>query len=107
MSASFWNTLNPYSPWAVIDPDDTLDLPVEIEDWVASLGSSYSSHKVIAEAPLECTISTYSAGVITMRVRVTASPEAEPGRRYSLTVRLTLSDGQKQDRSLLLEIGER
>lgn len=107
MTTSFWNTLDPYRPWAVIDPEDVIDVPVEIDDWVESLGSTYSGHEVIAQAPLECTSSSHSAGVIRMRVRVAATPSAEPGRRYGLTIRLELTNGQSQDRTLWLEVAAR
>lgn len=106
-TGDFWNTFDPRKPWGVVDPQDVLDLPVEIEDWLTSLGSSYSDHEVIADAPLEVVSSVYSQDIIMIRVRVLSDPKPIPGKRYGLTIRLKLSNGQQNDRTLWLEVAQR
>lgn len=106
-TGSMWNDPEGAKPWAEFDPDAIIDIPIEVQDWLASLSANYSTHTIQAAAPLECAASGYSAGVITARMQVAASATFQPGVKYPFTVRLVCDDGQQDERTLFLRLANR
>lgn len=103
-----WNVDNPLKPWALFDTNAKRVIPFELADWLAEMGTTYASHEIIADSPLECLGSPYSADVLalTMQLRagLTAGTDYAVGRKYPFTVRLTGADGQVDDRTLWLKL---
>ena len=102
-----WDLSSPERPWANFDPDAIRDIPIEIGDWLSSMGTTYASHQVIADAPLHCSASSHSAGVIVVRMNLAPSAVYIPGTKYPFTVRVVGADGQLDDRTLWLRLKNR
>jgi len=102
-----WNLDDPTKPFAQFDPNAIRDIPIEIADWLSSMGTTYASHEVIAQAPLQCLSSSHSAGVVLVRISLVASPVYTPGAKYPVTLRVVGADGQQDDRTLLLKVKDR
>ena len=109
-TGSLWNIDNPLKPWALFDTDAELVIPFELEDWLASLGSTYASHEVIAALPLECVSSDYTSddgGLLAIRIRVATGAAFSKSVKYPFTVRLICADGQRDERTLRLKLVDR
>ena len=88
-----------------------------IEDWPrgggksssVELGTTYASHDVLTDAPLECADEgTHSAGTILVRMKLAAAPIFTEGVKYPFTIRVFGSDGLTQDdRTLWLRVKSR
>ena len=104
-----WHIDDPAKPWADWDPDANIVIPIGLDAWLAQLGVAYSSHQIIAPAPLECASpGSYSAGTIGVRMKLVASPVYSPGTKYPFTVRVFGADGAtKDDRTLWLKVKDR
>jgi hypothetical protein len=107
-----WNVEDdPLKPCALFDTNARRVIPFELADWLAEMGTTYGSHEVIAESPLECVSSPYSADVLalTMKLRagLVAGEDYNIGQKYPFTVRLTGADGQIDDRTLWLKLMDR
>lgn len=112
-TGNFWNVDDPAKPWGLFDPDAELVIPVEIEDWLVTMGTTYSAHEVIAESPLECVSDVHASGVIYVRMRLLADAAYTAGTKYPFTLRLTGAGGadgggpQIDDRTLWLKVKPR
>lgn len=107
-TGSFWNVDDPLKPWGLFDPDAVIVFPIEVDDWLASLATTYASHSIIANAPLECDDpGAYSAGIIPVRMSLVATPVYTPGTKYPFTIRIVGADGQSDDRTLWLKVKSR
>lgn len=106
-TGAFWNISNPKKPWGLFDPNAELVFPIEVDQWLADMATSYASHTVIAPTPLEQVSSSHAAGVISVRIRVASGAEYEAGTKYPFTIRLVGADGQTDDRTLWLKLEER
>lgn len=106
-TGSAWNIDTPEKPVALFDPDAIRDIPVEIGDWLDSMGTTYASHEVLTAAPLQCLSSAHDAGVVLVRMSLVASPAYSPGTKYPFTLRIVGADGQQDDRTLWLKIKDR
>ncbi len=104
-----WNTDNPEKPWALWDPDANITIPIGLADWLASLGVSYGSHEVIADAPLQCVDpGTYQSGTVGVRMALANGAIFQEGAKYPITIRVVGTDGETQDdRTLWLKIKSR
>lgn len=108
-TGDFWNvTDDPAKPWGLFDPDASIVFPIEIDDWLTSLGVGYASHTIIADTPLECVTSSHSAGVISVSMQLLAGADYTAGMKYPFTVRLVGDDTFTQDdRTLYLKVKDR
>lgn len=109
-TGSLWNLDNPLKPWALFDTNAILEIPFELEDWLASLGAGYDSHELIAPAPLEGVNDDYSSvdgGIIAITIKVAAGAEFVKGKKYPFTVHLVCDDGQEDERTLWLKLVDR
>lgn len=106
-TGDFWNVDNPLKPWGLFDTEAVLEIPFELEDWLASLGANYAGHEIIAPLPLEYVSAVYSAdggGMLIIRMRVASGAEYTKSRKYPFTVRLLCDDAQQDDRTLWLKL---
>lgn len=107
-TGSAWNVDDPLKPWAYFDTNARRVIPLELDGWLAEMGTTYGSHVIIADSPLECLSSPYSADVLalTMRLRTGLVEDTDyvVGTKYPFTVRLTGADGQIDDRTLWLKL---
>lgn len=104
MTGDFWNTYDPARPWGLFDPDSELSFPIEIDDWLSKMATTYASHSVIADSPLECVSDVYVDGVITVRIALAAGARYMQGKKYPFTIRVVGADGQQDDRTLWLKL---
>jgi len=104
-----WDVSDPKKPWALWDPDANIKIPIGVDAWLADLGTTYGSHQVIANAPLQCVAAgSYAAGTIEVRMALVASPTYTAGTKYPFTLRITGADGiTKDDRTLWLKVAQR
>jgi hypothetical protein len=106
-TGSYWNTTNPDKPVGKFDPNAIIDFPIGLTDWLAKLGTTYASHTIIADTPLECVASSQSGGDLTVRIQLVASATFTVGAKYPFTVRLVGADGQQDDRTFWLKLQNR
>lgn len=104
-----WNIDDPTKPFALWDPQANIVIPIGLDDWLAELGTTYGSHSIIAPAPLECASpGVYTAGIIGVRMKLTASPTYVAGTKYPFTIRVIGADAvTTDDRSLWLKVKDR
>lgn len=104
-----WDVSDPTKPWALWDPDANILIPIFVDDWIAGLSTTYGSHQVLADDPLQCaSAGTYSSGIIAVRMKLVASPTYTAGTKYPFTLRITGADGiTKDDRTLWLKVRDR
>lgn len=107
-TGDFWNVDNPLAPWGPFDPDAEIVFPIEVGDWLDSLGTTYASHTIIAASPLEClSQGTHSGGTIPVRMALLSGADFTPGRKYPFTIRIVGADAQQDDRTLWLKVKDR
>jgi hypothetical protein len=107
-TGSYWNVDNPLKPWGYHDKDSIIVYPFDWNDWLLDSGTTYASHTAVAELPLEVSISSHSAGVISVTVRTKAGEDPPTiGRKYSLRCHIVCADGQEEDQTVYLKIREK
>lgn len=100
-------TTDPKRPVADFDPSGNRFIPLEFEDWLTKLGTTYGSHEVLLADPLELiTKGTHADGVARMRVKLKTGAAYVLNQQYPMTVRLVGADGQVDDETLWLRIVE-
>lgn len=109
LTGEAWNVDNPEKPWALFDNSATTEivLPFDITDWLAELSSSYASHQIIADPPLNAVASGHSVGVISVRMKLASAAVFKDGLKYPFTIRLVCADAQTDDRTLWLKLKSR
>ena len=98
-TGNFWDVTAPLKPVGLMDPDGVYDIPFDWASWLSGLTDTYASHSIICATGLQC---TQSAGVITARIK--ASGALNVGSKYAVTCRITTTNGQIEDQTLLLKI---
>lgn len=106
-TGSMWNDPEGAKPWADFDVNAIIDIPIELADWLTSLGALYASHTITADAPLECVTSSHASSVVTARIKVADGASFQLGSKYPFTVRLICDDGQQDERTLWLKLVQR
>lgn len=106
-TGNFWDLTNPKKPVGDFDPNSTRKIPFDWSAWLTQEGTTYQSHTIIAEDPLEEVSSSQASGIITVKVKVKAGGVAVVGQKYALTCRLTAADGQIEDQTNYLKIVEK
>lgn len=107
-TGDFWNTDDPTKPWGLFDPDAEIVFPIDVAAWLSGLATTYASHTITADAPLECVdAGTHADGVIPVRMRLAAAAEYTSGRKYPFTIRIVGTDDQQDDRTLWLKVKPR
>lgn len=108
-TGNFWQDTNTDKPWGPMDPDDKLSIPLDVSAMLDGMGTTYASHQILVDAPLECTAQgTHSAGVIAgVKLQLVDAAVYEEGTKYPFTLRLVGADGQQRDRTLRLKVKQR
>lgn len=106
-----WNVIDPMKPWALFDTNARRIIPFELEDWLTEMGTTYASHEIIANSPLECPESSYLDDVVAITIQLidglVLGTDYKLNTKYPFTVRLTGADGQIDDRTLWLKLVDR
>lgn len=116
-TGDFWNLDDPAKPWGLFDLDAELVFPIYVDEWLAEMGTTYSSHQVIAVSPLECSAGVHAVNegldVIYVRAQRASGAEFKVGIKYPFTLRLIGANGpdgagtQVDDRTLWLKAVQR
>lgn len=103
-TGSYWNVDDPLKPYGLLDPQEVKHIPFDFSEWLAGEGATYAAEAIASSAELTATKVGESAGVV--MVSVSATGAASEGDKYSVTVLLTASDGQKKSQTLFFKIKE-
>jgi len=102
-----WNLSNPLKPYALFDPDATRDIPVDWNDWLSDIESTYNTHSILCADGLLCSSSSEALGVITATIKADPTKTLTVGAKLGVTWRITAANGEVDDRTLYLKIAER
>lgn len=102
-----WDLTNPKKPVAEFDEDAIRNIPMNINDWLDDIGSTYASHEIICATGLMCTDSAENAGVITATIKKDPSETRTLNAKYGVTYRFVAANGESDDRTLYLKIVQR
>ena len=109
---SFWQTPGPFGdgyPWARFDINAARNFSFDWSAFVASAGEGLALVNVDIIEPdgkFAVSLKTLAGNVLTFRLEK-VDQAADLGRRLPFTLRATLSDGQTDDRTFLLEMRQR
>lgn len=109
-TGSAWNLASPKKPVAEFDKDAVRDIPVNFADWLADAGTTYLSHTVVCQEPLESPGQSVLNGVITVRIQLDQGSSAYPpalGAKFWFRTHIVGADGQEEDQTLYLKIVEK
>ena len=104
---NFWNIPAPY-PCGPFDLDAELNFSFDFSRWAVASGPGVTVQEVtvINGDGLTFSGSSLDAGVFTVRISKT-DPATGKGLRIPFTLRATLSDGQRDERTYMLEMRQR
>lgn len=102
-----WNLDNPKKPWALFDPDAKRNIPMDWNDWLDDIGSTYASHEIICATGLQCSASGEALGVITATIEADPAETLQVGSKLGVTFRITAANGEFDDRTVYLKITDR
>lgn len=104
VAGDFWNISNPKKPRGDFDPNAKLRFALGVDDILTEMGTTYGSHVLIAQTPLEVLeAGTYAAGEVTPLIGATADALDMIGQTVTLTLRVIGADGQQDDRTMYLK----
>ena len=105
---AYWRTAGPKAPWGPFDPNASLNFSFDLSDWIASAGPSLalSVCDVIAD-PLLAVAAAVAGSEVTVRVSAINPSTLPIGAMLPFTLRMTLSDGQRDDRTFYLLVRDR
>jgi hypothetical protein len=104
----YWKTTGPRTPWGEFDPNAQLNFSFDLASWIASAGVGLSlSGCEVASDPLLTATSQLAGELVTVRIRIANGQTVEPGTYLWFRLRMTLSDGQRDDRTFWLLARER
>lgn len=100
---TYWRTSGPKAPWGPFDPDANLNFSFDVSEWVASagIGLTLSACDVISDALLQVD-KAVTGSLVTLRVRAVSASTIPAGATLAITLRMSLSDGQRDDRTFYL-----
>ncbi len=104
----FWKTTGPKAPWGDFDPNAKLNFSFDLGPWVATAGTglTVADCEVTAD-PLLQAESQLLGEVVTVQVTAAAGATLVPSASLWFRLRMTLSDGQRDDRTFWLVVRER
>ena len=106
-TGSFWNVSNPLKPWGYHDDESIIIYPFDWTAWLDDSGTSYAGHTVVVDDPFEIASSTYSNGVISVKVKTKAGEAAVIGTKYALTCHIVAANGEEEDQTVYLKVREK
>lgn len=104
----FWRETGPKAPWGPFDPDGRLKFAFGVGLWVASAGTglTLSTCEVLAD-PLLSVEAAVVGSDVAVRIRAVDPTALTLGAMLAVTLRMTLSDGQRDDRTFYLLVKDR
>lgn len=99
-----WLTDNAGRSYCLFDKDSKLDFPFDWADWLEEEGSTYGSHTITCEAPLECTASAQLAGVIVARIKVQDGESVVNGKKYYVLCHIIAANTEEEDQTVYLKV---
>lgn len=101
----FWKTTGPKAPWGDFDPNAKLNFSFDLSPWVGTAGTALTvvSCEVTAD-PLLHVESQLAGDVVTVQARAADGAALVPNASLWLRLRMTLSDGQRDDRTFWLVV---
>jgi hypothetical protein len=104
----FWKTTGPKAPWGDFDPEAILNFSFDLSPWVSTAGTALTvaSCEVTAD-PLLHVESQLLGAAVTVQVRAADGQALAPSSYLWLRLRMTLSDGQRDDRTFWLLVRPR
>ncbi len=116
-TGDYWNIEDPKKPWGEFDPNAKLVFPIFVNEWLREMGTTYSSHEVLAASPLQCSDGVHAVSegldVIHIRVQIAVGADFKIGLKYPFTLRLVGANGSDgagpltDDRTLWLKLVQR
>jgi hypothetical protein len=104
----FWKTTGPKAPWGDFDPNAKLNFSFDLSPWADTAGTGLTvSACDVAVDPLLQVESQLAGGVVTVKVQAAAGATLVPSASLWVRLRMTLSDGQRDDRTFWLVVQER
>lgn len=91
----------PHSIAKAKDPAATLDYSLDWRDWLAA-GETVSSHVVTAPAGITLVSDSAASGIVSFRLS-----GGTAGRHYDITVEITTSIGQVDQRTIRVPVSDR
>jgi hypothetical protein len=104
----FWRETGPKVPWGPFDPDAKLNFSFDMSPWVTTAGPGLTleSCDVIGD-PLLTIDKAIEGSTVTVGVRAATPSSLPAGSWLSFTLRMQLSDGQRDDRTFWLLVRSR
>ncbi|UST52977.1 hypothetical protein NF681_11540 [Comamonadaceae bacterium OTU4NAUVB1] len=104
----FWRTTGVKTPWGPFDPDARLNFSFDVSPWVTSagVGLALADCEVLTDQKLQAS-REIDGQIITVRMQAAAGQTLVPETYLSFRLRMTLSDGQRDDRTFWLLVRER
>ena len=104
----YWRNIGPKTPWGPFDPDAVLNFSFDLAPWIISAGPalSLSGCEVLSD-PRLVVLSDLVGAVVTVRLRAGNPLSIATGDTLAFTLRMVLSDGQRDDRTFYLLVRDR
>jgi folate-dependent tRNA-U54 methylase TrmFO/GidA len=102
-----WDLSNPQKPVALFDMDAIRDIPMDWNDWLDDIESTYATHEIICAEGLQCTASSEALGVITATIQADPAIAIKVGAKLGVTWRVTAANGERDDRTVYLKMAIR
>lgn len=107
-AGDFWDITNPAQPVGEFDPNAKLRFPLTVQSILDGMGTTYASHEIIANAPVEIIDQgTHAAGVVTPFIGILAGSAWKLGDKLPVTIRVVGADGQQDDRTVYLKLKQK
>lgn len=101
-TGSYWDVSNPDKPFGILGPMEVKHIPFDFAAWLSGESATYAIHTLSASPELLAENVSVTAGVVLVSVRVSGT--VQEGGKYSVTVLVTASDGQKKSQTLYFKI---
>ncbi len=102
-----WDLANERKPVALFDMNAIRDIPVDWNDWLDDIESTYATHEIICPDGLICSASSEALGVITATIQADPTKTLTVGTKLGVTWRVTAANGERDDRTVYLKMAAR
>ncbi len=102
-----WILTNPLKPYALFDSNAIRNVPIDFNEWLADIGSTYASHEIICADGMQCLVSSESLGIITAEIRTDPGVVLRINTKYAVTWRIIAANGEQDDRTFYFKVTNR